>query len=264
MPRLRPRVRIPSSAHGDVAEWLRSGLQNRLHEFDSRRRLKEMIAITGSGEFLPGIKNADMSLISNIDNPYVLSFGTAAGKESIERQKYWKNLATKHFKSLGVRHKHFEANNKNEIDAKHVINEMSQANIVYFSGGNPQHLINSISADNFMNELKRIKKIGILAGCSAGAMIMGEKMIKGTGLNFIKNSIIIPHYGESYYSWISNTVKLLNKGKYKLICLEKETYFTITESNIKIIGNNNIHIIYKNEHTTYSDGDIVDLSILEL
>ena len=46
-------------SNGDVAEWLRSGLQNRLHEFDSRRRLKEMIAITGSGEFLPGIKNAD-------------------------------------------------------------------------------------------------------------------------------------------------------------------------------------------------------------
>ena len=52
-----------------------------------------------------------------------------------------------------------------------------------------------------MNELLRINKIGILH--SAGAMIMGEKMIKGTGLNFIKNSIIIPHYGESYYSWIS-------------------------------------------------------------
>ena len=264
MPRLRPRVRIPSSAHGDVAEWLRSGLQNRLHEFDSRRRLKEMIAITGSGEFLPGIKNADKSLFSTIDNPYVLSFSTAAGKESIERQEYWKNLAVNHFKSLGLRHKHIEAKNKNEIDDKHVIDEMSMANIVYFSGGNPQHLINSISAKNFLNELIRIKKIGILAGCSAGAMIMGEKMIKGTGLNFIKNSIIIPHYGESYYSWISNTVKLLNKGKYKLICLEKNTYFTITESNIKIIGDNNIHIIYKKDHTTYSDGDILDSSILEL
>ena len=69
-----------------MAEWLRSGLQNRLHEFDSRRRLKEMIAITGSGEFLPSIKNTDMSLFSTIDNPYILSFSTAAGQESIERQ----------------------------------------------------------------------------------------------------------------------------------------------------------------------------------
>ncbi len=223
-----------------------------------------MIAITGSGEFLPGIKNADKLLFSTIDNPYVLSFSTAAGKEGIERQEYWKNLAIDHFKSLGIRHKHIEAKNKFDIDNKYVINQMSKANVVYFSGGNPQHLINSISVNNFMNELLRIKKIGILAGCSAGAMIMGEKMIKGTGLKFIKNSIIIPHYGESYYSWISNTIKLLNKGKYKLVCLEKNTYFTINESNIKIIGDNNIHIIYKNEHNTYSDGDILDESILEL
>ena len=110
----------------------------------------------------------------------------------------------------------------------------------------------------------RIKKEGILAGCSAGSMIMGERMIKGKGLNFIKNSIIVPHYGESYYSWITNTIKILNKGKYKLICLEKDTYFVINESKIKIIGKNNIHIIYKKDHKTFSDGDTLDLSILEL
>ena len=41
--------------------------------------------------------------------------------------------------------------------------------------------------------------------------------------------------------------------------------FLDTSPNHKtIIGNNNIHIIYKNEHATYSDGDILDLSILEL
>ena len=132
MPRLRPRVRIPSSAHGDVAEWLRSGLQNRLHEFDSRRRLKKMIAITGSGEFLPGIKNADKSLFSTIDNPYVLSFSTAAGKESIERQEYWKNLALNHFKSLGLRHKHIEAKNKTaQIEHEATTSKIGEDQIFY-------------------------------------------------------------------------------------------------------------------------------------
>ena len=34
-------VQIPSSAlHGDVAEWLRRGLQNLVHRFDSGRRLQ--------------------------------------------------------------------------------------------------------------------------------------------------------------------------------------------------------------------------------
>jgi len=223
-----------------------------------------MIAITGSGEFLPTIKDVDKILLSYIKDPYVLTLSTAAGKESKERQEYWENLAYTHFKSLNVPHKHIKAQNKEEISNNSVMNEISKSNFVYFSGGNPQHLFNSINNKKFINELLRIKKEGILAGCSAGSMIMGERMIKGKGLNFIKNSIIVPHYGESYYSWITNTIKILNKGKYKLICLEKDTYFVINESKIKIIGKNNIHIIYKKDHKTFSDGDTLDLSILEL
>ena len=223
-----------------------------------------MIAVTGSGEFLPTIKNVDNVLISHINNPYVLTFSTAAGKENEERQEYWENLANIHFKSLNVRHKHIKARNKEEIMNNDVLYEISKSNFVYFSGGNPQHLFNSINNKKFINELLRIKKEGILAGCSAGSMVMGERMIKGKGLNLIKNSIVIPHYGESYYSWITNTIKILNKGKYKLICLEKDTYFVMNESEIKIIGKNNIHIIYKKDHQTFSDGETLDLSILEL
>ena len=93
MPRWRRGFDSLHPLTGDVAEWLRSGLQNRLHEFDSRRRLKEMIAITGSGEFLPSIKDVDKVLLSYIKDPYVLTLSTAAGKESKERQEYWENLA---------------------------------------------------------------------------------------------------------------------------------------------------------------------------
>jgi cyanophycinase-like exopeptidase len=103
---------------------------------------------------------------------------------------------------------------------------------------------------------------GILAGCSAGAMIMGEKMIKGYGFNLVNNVIVIPHYGEAFYSWITNTVKVLNRGNFKLLCLEKDTYFTLNENKIEIIGSNNVHIIFKDKHDTYKHGDILDKSEL--
>jgi cyanophycinase-like exopeptidase len=59
---------------------------------------------------------------------------------------------------------------------------MKSANFVYFSGGSPIHLYDSIHNSKFSEELKNVENRGIIAGCSAGAMIMGEKMIKGTGL----------------------------------------------------------------------------------
>ena len=42
-----------------------------------------MIAITGSGEFLPSILDVDRKLLNYLDDiPHVLTFATAAGKES--------------------------------------------------------------------------------------------------------------------------------------------------------------------------------------
>ena len=105
----------------------------------------------------------------------------------------------------------------------------------------------SIYDSQFSAELQNIEKRGIIAGCSAGAMIMGEKMIKGVGLNYIPKTIVIPHYGESFYSWISNTVKILNRGKYKLLCLEKNTYFVKDGDQLTVLGKQNIHIIFKKD-----------------
>lgn len=225
-----------------------------------------MIAITGSGEYLEPIRKYDQFLLNKLnEKPKVVTFPTAAGLESEERLKYWENLATNHFKSLSVDHINFNARNRNDLNSKEVLDAVSNANFIYFSGGNPSHLYSSIKDSLFENEMKSLlNRKGILAGCSAGAMIFANKMIKGSGLGYINNSIVIPHYGESFYSWISSTVKLLNRGKYKLICLEKNTYFCINDENIEIVGENNIHIIYKDSHQTFSNGEILNLNILDI
>jgi len=225
-----------------------------------------MIAITGSGEYLEPIRKYDQFLLNKLnEKPKVVTFPTAAGLESEERLKYWENLATNHFKFLSVDHINFNARNRNDLNSKEVLDAVSNANFIYFSGGNPSHLYSSIKDSLFENEMKSLlNRNGILAGCSAGAMIFANKMIKGSGLGYINNSIVIPHYGESFYSWISNTVKLLNRGKYKLICLEKNTYFCINSENIEIVGENNIHIIYKDSHQTFSNGEILNLNILDI
>ena len=143
------------------------------------------------------------------------------------------------------------------------LEELKKANFVYFSGGSPTHLYDSIHDSLFFEELINVERRGIVAGCSAGAMIMGEKMIKGIGLNYLPNTIVIPHYGESFYSWISNTVKMLNRGKYKLLCLEKDTYFIKDGEELRVLGKQNVHIIYKKEHHTFSNGDTINPSLLK-
>ena len=60
-----------------------------------------MIAITGAGEYLDTIRPYDKVLLDKLENePYVLSFPTAAGLESEERINYWLSLADEHFEKL--------------------------------------------------------------------------------------------------------------------------------------------------------------------
>ena len=78
-----------------------------------------MIAITGSGEFLPSILDVDRKLLNFLDDiPYVLTFSTAAGKESDARLSYWENLAIEHFKNLNVRHTHIDARNRDRFKSR--------------------------------------------------------------------------------------------------------------------------------------------------
>ena len=225
-----------------------------------------MIAITGSGEYLPGIVDADSKLLSNLELPAkVLTFPTAAGKESASRIDYWCNLATDHFSKFDVEHKNIKALKHNDFFKEELLEEVKKANFIYFSGGNPTYLYETIKDTPFYKEIVNIHHNGgIIAGCSAGAMIMGEKMIKGYGFNLINNVIVIPHYGESFYSWVTNTVKLLNRGNYKLLCLEKDTYFTLNNEEIEIIGSNNVHVIFKDKHDTYKDGDVMNIKELRI
>ena len=62
-----------------------------------------MLALVGSGEYLPPIAPLDRALINRLAAPVrVVCLPTAAGTEGPERIAYWSRLGVKHFSGLGV------------------------------------------------------------------------------------------------------------------------------------------------------------------
>ena len=62
-----------------------------------------MLALVGSGEYLPPIAALDRELIGRLAAPVrVVCLPTAAGTEGHERIDYWSRLGVEHFSSLGV------------------------------------------------------------------------------------------------------------------------------------------------------------------
>ena len=62
-----------------------------------------MLALVGSGEYLPPMEPVDRLLLQRLPSPaLVVCLPTAAGTEGAERIGYWARLAVEHFTRLGV------------------------------------------------------------------------------------------------------------------------------------------------------------------
>ena len=62
-----------------------------------------MLALVGSGEYLPAMELVDQELIRRLpESPRVVCLPTAAGTEGHERINYWSRLGVDHFTQLGA------------------------------------------------------------------------------------------------------------------------------------------------------------------
>ncbi|GAC1401032.1 MAG: cyanophycinase [Ktedonobacteraceae bacterium] len=168
------------------------------------------VALVGSGEYLDVMNEIDTYLLNTVggaSTAKVALLPTASGLEP-NGPTFWNNLGVRHFKSLGV----------NDIRATRIIDRASafdqeqlallqEADLYYFSGGNPQHTIETLRDSPAWNIMKTAYDQGaVLAGCSAGAMMLSARTISirqvmlGEPISFVDamdivpNIIVFPHF----------------------------------------------------------------------
>ena len=160
------------------------------------------VALVGSGEYLDVMNKVDTYLLGSIGGvgaARVALLPTASGLEP-NGPTSWNNLGLQHFKQLGVH----DIRATNIIDREHAFDatqvELLQgANFFYFSGGNPQHVIETMQDSPAWNVIKIAYEQGaVLAGCSAGAMMMGgytvsiRQAMQGSAMDFVPALSIVP------------------------------------------------------------------------
>ena len=138
-----------------------------------------LIALVGSGEYLPVMEDIDRHLLAsvNVKTPRVVCIPTAAGQEGDESVNRWLRMGVEHFKRLGA-----------DVQALHIIDQQSandaqhealleNADLIYFSGGNPQYLFETMHGSRAWAAMQKAWNSGaVYAGCSAGAMILSERI----------------------------------------------------------------------------------------
>lgn len=220
-----------------------------------------ILALVGSGEYLPPIEELDRNLIARLSEPpRVVCLPTAAGKEGPERIDYWMRLGTEHFARLGVQVNALPVIDRSSAEDPALAAEISAANFVYLSGGTPDYLYKTLAGSRAWDAiLSVLADGGLLAGCSAGAMVMAEKYLGSprmrVGFNLLPRAVVLPHYDE-IPKLAGSMIRLLMRKSLTFVGIEGNTGLVKEGDRYEVLGSGGVTVWNKAGKIRYTRGPI--------
>ena len=159
-----------------------------------------LIVLVGGDEFHPGceVMDADLLKAAKCGPAKVLIVPTAA---AMEGPSIAASNGVRHFSSLGAQASALMVLNGAHANDEAFCDAVSQASHVYFTGGNPNHLLEVLEGSLLLQRLESVLAGGgVLAGSSAGAMVMGTAMLRPgegrwvVGLGLVEGVAVLPHH----------------------------------------------------------------------
>lgn len=217
-----------------------------------------MLALVGSGEYLPPIEPVDRYLLAQLQAPgRVVCLPTAAGLEGDERIQYWSNLGVEHFARLGVQVEALPVVDRSSAMEQRWAERIRQANFVYLSGGNPGYLYQTLKDSPVWQAIASVhNQGGVVAGCSAGAMVMGEQ-IPGfprwqAAFGLLPGMVVIPHFDEIPQSMVK-TARFLQARRKTLLGIEGNTALVVSSKGCEVIGSGSV-VVWNSRRLSYQQG----------
>jgi cyanophycinase-like exopeptidase len=161
------------------------------------------VALVGSGEFLPAMRNVDLELLTGRP-PRAVFLPTAAAPEGEARLDYLIGLGTEHYRALGVEPVPLRVLTHEDADDAGMAGAVAGAGLVYLSGGNPEYLVQTLRDTRVWHAIRAAWEAGAaVAGCSAGAIaltaVVPDPRSTDIGrlrpaLGLVPHLAVIPHF----------------------------------------------------------------------
>ena len=213
------------------------------------------IALVGSGEYLPQAQALESELlrlgIARGKTNTFIQIPTAAGKEGADRLDFWKIRGADQGARIGCEVKYLPVLTREDAHNAQWIADVKDAGLIYFSGGDPVHLADIFRDTPLWSVIVSAWKSGAsLAGCSAGAMAFGGKIIGirrshvSEGLNLLPDIEVIPHY-DKFLGWLPDRVSaaiIRQDADATLIGIDEDTALVFTDAWRKY-GPGKVHVL---------------------
>lgn len=234
-----------------------------------------LIALYGAGEYLPVVEPIDRFLLDSLAldgrKPRVVCLPTAAGKEGDGSINRWSNMGVEHFQKLGADVSALRIIDRASADDPQFESALEAADLIYFSGGDPNYLYQTLNGSRAWNAAQKAWARGaIYAGCSAGAMILGQKLpnfrMFGNGtpsaFGVMSASYVLPHFDAMpamFKPMVTALRKTLKDGEYALGVDEDTALVGRLGGEWQVLGTNQVHVMSRNSDKSYRSGEKVSL-----
>jgi cyanophycinase len=224
------------------------------------------LALVGAGEYLPPIAPVDTMLLERIDGaPRVVVLPTASAPDGAGIPEHWAKLGVDHFTQLGAIVEPVMLLRRSDADDASIVSQIAAANFVYLSGGKPRYLLETLQGTAAWQAILNVLASGgVLAGCSAGAMVLGGELVDFPQLwhtipafGLVSEVIIIPHFNEIPKAMIS-TISLTNR-KSTFVGIDGSTALVRSNGLWSVSGNGAVTVFNGSKKIRYHSGEQVTL-----
>jgi cyanophycinase len=187
---------------------------------------------------------------------------TAAGSEGNERLGYWNDLGLAHFQQLGAASVRtlpvIDRATANDLGLAEAV---STANFVYLSGGSPAYLYDTLTGTPVWQAIESVLAAGgVVAGCSAGAMIFGDRIPRNRNsfslqdsFGYLPGTVVLPHFDEMP-GFFRSIIPLLVQH-HLLVGVEGYTALICQNSGFQVRGRGCVTLAVKNQQMRYCEGE---------
>jgi cyanophycinase len=218
------------------------------------------IALVGGEEFRVGCEEMDRDIMhaSGSDPAKVVVVPTAAVTGPAKAA----NDGATHFGALGADSSRLMLLERNHAQDPEFFDSAALADVVYFTGGSPDHLLETVRDTPFLAALLASLEGGsVLAGSSAGAMVMGSMMRRpSTGgwveaLGLVPGVAVLPHHERRDQAETSRELQQSAPGGLTYLGIDARTGCLGTSGNWRVVGNGRVTVYQGSDWQVFNAGD---------
>ena len=172
------------------------------------------------------------------------------------------NDGVTHFGKLGGDSRQLMVLEREHADDADLVAEVSDAGVIYFTGGSPDHLLETLRDSALLAAITRaVDRGAVLAGSSAGAMVMGSLMRRPQlggwveALGLTPNIAVLPHHERSDPAETSRQLQGQVPAGITVLGIDARSGCLGRPGNWRAVGSGKVTVYHGTEWSIFQSGE---------